>query len=63
MSKLDTPEAKELRLVGNVELRFAMITTDSAMEKALNTYLAPLLLKLASEHVSVRNKVSDESNT
>ena len=63
MSKPDTPEAKELRLVGNVELRFAMITTDSAMEKALNTYLAPLLLKLASEHVSVRNKVSDESNS
>ena len=63
MSKLDTPEAKELRLVGNVELRLAMITTDSAMEKALNTYLAPLLLKLASEHVSVRNKVSDELNT
>ena len=63
MSKPDTPEAKELMLVGNVELRFAMITTDSAMEKALNTYLAPLLLKLASQHVSVRNKVSDESDT
>ena len=63
MSKPDTPEAKELRLVGNVELRFAMITTDSAMEKALNTFLAPLLLKLASQHVSVRNKVSDESDT
>lgn len=63
MSKPDTPEAKELRLISNVELRFAMITADSAMEKALNTYLAPLLLKLASEHVSVRNKVSDEWNT
>ena len=63
MSQPETPEAKELRLVGNVELRFAMITADSAMEKALNTYLAPLLLKLASEHVSVRNKVSDESNS
>ena len=61
MSKSDSPEAKELRLVGNVELRLAMITTDSAMEKALNTYLAPLLLKLASEYVSVRNKVSGSS--
>lgn len=54
---MDSPEAKELRLVGNVELRLAMIMTDGAMEKALNTYLAPLLLKLASEFVSVRNKV------
>ena len=57
MSNTDSPEAKELRLVGNVELRLAMITTDGAMEKALNTYLVPLLLKLASEFVSVRNKV------
>ena len=57
MSNADSPEAKELRLVGNVELRLAMITADGAMEKALNTYLAPLLLKLASEFVSVRNKV------
>ncbi|KAK5170812.1 hypothetical protein LTR04_003240 [Oleoguttula sp. CCFEE 6159] len=52
-----TPEAKELSLVGKVELRIALADSDVKLETTLNTYLAPLLLKLASEHLSVRNKV------
>ncbi|MCJ1387811.1 proteasome component M29 [Xylographa bjoerkii] len=52
----ETPEAKELALVGKVELRIALTDSDAKLESMLNTYLAPLLLKLASDHVSVRNK-------
>ncbi|KAL8675348.1 MAG: hypothetical protein Q9168_000305 [Polycauliona sp. 1 TL-2023] len=50
-------EAKELSLVGKVELRIALTDSDTKLESILNTYLPPVLLKLASEHVSVRNKV------
>lgn len=50
-------EAKELNLVGKVELRIALADSDATLEAILNTYLPPLLLKLASEHVQVRNKV------
>ncbi|KAI4242739.1 MAG: hypothetical protein L6R42_010921, partial [Xanthoria sp. 1 TBL-2021] len=50
-------EAKELNLVGKVELRIALAESDAKLESILNTYLPPLLLKLASEHVTVRNKV------
>ncbi|KAF2084144.1 ARM repeat-containing protein [Saccharata proteae CBS 121410] len=52
-----TPEAKELALVGKVEMRIALADTDPKLESILKTYLPPLLLKLASEHVDVRNKV------
>lgn len=48
---------KELSLVGKVELRIALADSDEKLEALLKTYLAPLLLKLASEHASVRNKV------
>ncbi len=58
MSSTETAEAKELSLVGKVEMRIAMAPNDFSLEKILNTFLAPLLLKLASEFVSVRNKVS-----
>jgi proteasome component ECM29 len=51
-------EAKELALVGKVEMRIALTDTDAKLEAILKTYLAPLLLKLASPNVSVRNKVS-----
>ncbi|KAL8986751.1 MAG: hypothetical protein Q9177_003985, partial [Variospora cf. flavescens] len=50
-------QAKELSLVGKVELRIALTHSDTKLESVLNTYLPPLLLKLASDHVSVRNKV------
>ena len=57
MSNLETPEARELSLVGKVEMRIAL-ANDASLTKTLNIYLAPLLLKLTSEFVSVRNKVS-----
>lgn len=53
----ESSEIKELSLVGKVELRIALADSDSKLESILKTFLAPLLLKLASEHVSVRNKV------
>ena len=53
----ETPEARELGLVGKVELRIAMVSSDEKLQSILKTYLPPLLLKLASEFVSVRNKV------
>lgn len=52
-----TAEQRELSLVGKVEMRIALADTDTKLTAILKTYLAPLLLKLASEHQSVRNKV------
>lgn len=52
-----SPEAKELALIGKVEFRIAAAESDAKLESLLNTYLAPLLLKLSSEYQSVRNQV------
>lgn len=52
-----TPEQRELALVGKVEMRIALANTDAKLESTLKTYLAPLLLKLASEFQSTRQKV------
>ncbi|EPE29251.1 ARM repeat-containing protein [Glarea lozoyensis ATCC 20868] len=49
-------EARELELCGKVEMRIAL-AEDSKLQALLTTYLPPLLLKLGSEHASVRNKV------
>jgi proteasome component ECM29 len=49
-------EARELELVGKVEMRIAL-AKDDKLESILKPYLPPLLLKLGSEHVAVRNKV------
>ena len=54
----ETPEARELSLVGKVELRIALAESDAKLESMLKTYLPPLLLKLASDFESVRNKVN-----
>lgn len=54
----DPDEAKELRLVNNVELKIALAEGDDKLQRLLNLYLPPLLLKLASPHASVRNKVA-----
>jgi hypothetical protein len=51
-------ETKELRLVNNVEMKIALADTDAKLQKLLNLYLPPLLLKLGSPHASVRNKVA-----
>jgi proteasome component ECM29 len=56
MSAVLSTEARELELVGKVELRIAL-AKDDKLESILKTYLPPLLLKLGSEHVAVRNKV------
>ena len=51
-------EERELRLVDNVELRILNVATDEKkLQPLLDKYLAPLLLKVTSEHVAVRAKV------
>lgn len=50
-------EARELSLVDKVELRIALADSEAKLGSLLKLYLAPLLLKLGSEHLSVRNKV------
>ncbi|BCR84994.1 ECM29 family proteasome component [Aspergillus chevalieri] len=50
-------EARELSLISKVELRIALAETDTKLQSLLQTYLAPLLLKLGSESLAVRNKV------
>ncbi|KAF2109064.1 major component of the proteasome [Lophiotrema nucula] len=57
MASASSPEAKELALVGKVEMRIALAETDKKLQDLLKTYLAPLLLKLGSDSVAVRNKV------
>lgn len=57
MAAAQTPEAKELALVGKVEMRIALADSEKKLEDLLKVYLAPLLLKLGSEYVAVRNKV------
>jgi proteasome component ECM29 len=49
-------EARELELVGKVEMRIAL-AKDEKLESVLKVYLPPVLLKLGSDHQSVRNKV------
>jgi hypothetical protein len=56
MSTVASNEARELQLVGKVELRIAL-AKDEKLESILKLYLPPLLLKLCSDHVTVRNKV------
>lgn len=57
MAATQSPEAKELALVGKVEMRIALTDSEKKLEDLLKVYLAPLLLKLGSEYVAVRNKV------
>lgn len=57
MATEQSTEARELSLIGKVEMRIALADSDAKLSTILGTYLAPLLLKLASEHQSVRNKV------
>ena len=57
MSHTESPEARELDLVGKVELRIAMASSDKKLQTILDVYLPPLLMKLASGFVTVRNKV------
>lgn len=47
----------DLALINKVELRIALTQDDALFENALNLYLAPLLLKLGSEHGPVRSAI------
>lgn len=58
MATPSTSEARELDLVGKVEFRIAAANTDKKLEDLLDKFLAPLLLKLGSDSIAVRNKVS-----
>lgn len=51
MADSQSPEARELTLIGKVEFRIAMADTDEKLQTLLGTYLAPLLLKLSSDSV------------
>lgn len=53
------PDAqRELDLIEKVEWRILSASSDETkLQELLKVYLAPLLLKAGSEHVSVRNKV------
>lgn len=51
-----TTEQRELELCSKVEMRIAL-AKDDILEGILKKFLPPLLLKLASEHQVVRNKV------
>lgn len=57
MSNTESPEARELSLVGKVELKIALSQSETTLQSMLKTYLPPLLLKLGSDYASVRNKV------
>ncbi|KAJ5913485.1 hypothetical protein N7504_002368 [Penicillium tannophilum] len=57
MADSQSPEARELSLIGKVEFRIAMADTDEKLQSLLQIYLPPLLLKLSSDSVAVRNKV------
>ncbi|QLL30357.1 hypothetical protein HG536_0A01740 [Torulaspora globosa] len=57
MSSSQVSEAKERDLVEKVELRLALADSAEKLEKSLDTFVTPLLLKLASPHASVRQAV------
>ncbi|XP_068677297.1 proteasome adapter and scaffold protein ECM29-like isoform X3 [Montipora foliosa] len=48
---------EELELLERVFLRVASAETDDQLEKTVETFLSPLLLKVASPHPEVKNKV------
>lgn len=63
MASANEAEAKELALVGKVEMRIALTDSEKKLEDLLKVYLAPLLLKLGSDYVAVRNKVKKHLST
>ncbi|KAK4214801.1 proteasome stabiliser-domain-containing protein [Rhypophila decipiens] len=53
-------EQRELNLVEKVDFKIlAVANNEQKLQDLLKVYLAPLLLKLASEHASVRNKTME----
>lgn len=54
-----SPEKRELQLVEKVEFRIlAIANKERELQELLQRYLCPLILKVASDHASVRTRVS-----
>lgn len=52
-------EQRELRLVESVEFKILGVANkETKLHELLQRYLAPVILKAASEHTSVRTRVS-----
>lgn len=47
----------DLSLLNKVELRFALANTEDKLSSMIKSFLPPMLLKLASPHSEVREKV------
>ncbi|KAI9655639.1 MAG: proteasome component M29 [Alyxoria varia] len=56
MAQNPSAEDRELELINKLEFRIALADSDEKLQSILDKFLCPLLLKLASEHTSVRNK-------
>lgn len=56
-SAAQSSEQQELALLNRQEFKIATIDSETKLSAHLQTFLAPILLKLASPHLSVRNKV------
>lgn len=51
--------SNEIQLLENVELKLAMCNTDAQLEKTIQVFLPPVLLKLASINPDVKKKVME----
>ncbi|KAI7902114.1 proteasome stabiliser-domain-containing protein [Cokeromyces recurvatus] len=51
--------SNEVQLLENVELKLAMCNTDAQLEKTIQTFLPPVLLKLASNNPDAKRKVME----
>lgn len=51
-----------VELLERVFLRVASAETDEQLEKTVGNFLSPLLLKVASPHQEVKNKVKEEKH-
>ncbi|KAI9480308.1 MAG: proteasome stabiliser-domain-containing protein [Benjaminiella poitrasii] len=51
--------SNEVQLLENVELKLAMCNTDAQLEKTIQTFLPPVLLKLASNNSEAKKKVME----
>ncbi|KAJ3497213.1 hypothetical protein NLG97_g2073 [Lecanicillium saksenae] len=58
MAATPSPEQKELQLVETVEFKILGVANkEQKLHELLQRYLAPLILKAASDHASVRGRV------
>jgi proteasome component ECM29 len=51
--------SNEIQLLENVELKLAMCNTDAQLEKTIQVFLPPVLLKLASTNPDAKKKVME----